>query len=35
MKPKATKGQSSKWGKDAGTASALTWGDLPPGCVSK
>jgi hypothetical protein len=34
-KPNATKGQSSKWGKGAGKASALTWGDLLPGWEKK
>ncbi len=40
-KPDATKGQSSKWGKDAGKVSALTWGGLPsgrkgnPGCEAR
>jgi hypothetical protein len=35
VKPEAIKGQSGKPGKDAGKVSANTWGDLPPGCVSK
>jgi len=33
-KSDATKGQSSKWGKGAGKASGLTWGDLRSGCGS-
>jgi hypothetical protein len=33
-KPDATNGRSSKWGKDAGKASVLTWGDLSSGCGS-